>query len=578
MSEQAREVDKEVISDSAADEAVEDKYKDYYTTNIFEGLKKANPKVLIVIGVVAVVLVVMIILIFGGKQASAKEVEPVFCCMDRVYGIRDVLLYDTQTVAEKDYQKTGGSRRCFHIGDTGLISFAAVSKYDKKKNKGIWPSVVRRSKEQDPFANAVITYTNSNPDVIQLNEETHTYHALSGGTALVTLSMEYHYTAKPTGPDGGAATGSAVSGSAVSGSAVSGSAVSGSAVSGSAVSGSAVTGSAVTGSAVEKIKTVTASFLFIVGNDTSYVTVDNNVDNVYILNEVMTGRSDFVLGNLPDLKYMDLSCSASDGTIPVSVSINKKTGVLSIYIRDIGIQTVTVNLNNRSFVFVLNVITAPINCSSKVMEKGDDLFLVVKKYPGEIVWYSTDEKVATVDEDGWVTAKGIGNAIIYADIEGFRTGCIVSVVNKGIAKVVKIATWIGDNWSYSQPKRMRRSYYDCSSLVWKAYRQSGRYVCGSRWVAPVAASIGRWGVVNKKYIGKFRESKIKELYYLPGDLLLKVRMRSDRYKGIGHIEMITGYSLHGFDGEKPVLFLTWGARDEGYGATRKDDFVIRPYN
>ena len=49
----------------------EDKYKDYYTTNLFEGLKKANPKVLTAIGVIAVILIVVIILAFGGGQAGA---------------------------------------------------------------------------------------------------------------------------------------------------------------------------------------------------------------------------------------------------------------------------------------------------------------------------------------------------------------------------------------------------------------------------------------------------------------------------------------------------------------------------
>ena len=49
----------------------EDKYKDYYTTNMFEGLKKANPRVLTVIGVIALILIVVIILVFGGGQAGA---------------------------------------------------------------------------------------------------------------------------------------------------------------------------------------------------------------------------------------------------------------------------------------------------------------------------------------------------------------------------------------------------------------------------------------------------------------------------------------------------------------------------
>ena len=56
-------------SDVAQNE--EDKYKDYYTTNMFEGLKKANPRVLTVIGVIALILIIVIILVFGGGQTGA---------------------------------------------------------------------------------------------------------------------------------------------------------------------------------------------------------------------------------------------------------------------------------------------------------------------------------------------------------------------------------------------------------------------------------------------------------------------------------------------------------------------------
>ena len=137
---------------------------------------------------------------------------------------------------------------------------------------------------------------------------------------------------------------------------------------------------------------------------------------------------------------------------------------------------------------------------------------------------------------------------------------------------------MGTKWTYSQPRRMSYKYYDCSSLVWKAYRLIGYYVCGARSYAPVAADIGRWCVNRKRVLGKFRKTKINKMRYLPGDVLLKVHMRGDRFMGIGHIEMITGYSLHGFIGKKPVLYLTWGAREEGYGASRRDDFVGRLYN
>ena len=75
-------------------------------------------------------------------------------------------------------------------------------------------------------------------------------------------------------------------------------------------------------------------------------------------------------------------------------------------------------------------------------------------------WWSSDESVATVDNDGWVTAMGDGTATIYActtDGTGLRSGCTVNVTslsldlnNDGDVDVADIVTEIdyvldGDN-------------------------------------------------------------------------------------------------------------------------------------
>lgn len=67
MTGEVTQVSEEKKETNSEDE--EDKYKDYYTTNIFEGLKKADPRVLTAVGIVAVILVIVIILVFGGGQA-----------------------------------------------------------------------------------------------------------------------------------------------------------------------------------------------------------------------------------------------------------------------------------------------------------------------------------------------------------------------------------------------------------------------------------------------------------------------------------------------------------------------------
>ena len=65
---------------------------------------------------------------------------------------------------------------------------------------------------------------------------------------------------------------------------------------------------------------------------------------------------------------------------------------------------------------------------------------------------------------------------MYADVKNVRIGCAVSVVKKGMTKVVKRAIKIGATCKYSQPRRMQRKYYDCSSLVWRSYKLIGKYI------------------------------------------------------------------------------------------------------
>ncbi|MBO4396371.1 MAG: hypothetical protein J5819_08500 [Eubacterium sp.] len=311
----------------------------------------------------------------------------------------------------------------------------------------------------------------------------------------------------------------------------------------------------------------------------SGVYLDRYSATAYILDNINRAEAVFQVNGISDLSGCSLSCTSAAASMDIVV--RKTCGMsdaFSLYTYNTGHTFVTVNLDEFVFDVELTVVRAPINHSSKVLDQGRSFRLQIKNYPEKPLWKSSDGLVATVDKNGRVRAKNIGNAIIYTDIDGYRTGCIVSVVKKGISKVVEVARFIGTHWKYSQPRRMSKGYYDCSSLVWKAYRQSGRYVCGLRNNAPVAADIGRWCISNKRRLGTFSKASIQKKEYLPGDVLLKVHMRSDRFMGIGHIEMITGYSLHGFIGTKPVLFLTWGAREEGYGASRKDDFVCRPYN
>ena len=51
----------------------------------------------------------------------------------------------------------------------------------------------------------------------------------------------------------------------------------------------------------------------------------------------------------------------------------------------------------------------------------------------------------------------------------------------------------------------------------------------------------------------------------PGDVMFETGQKNGRYKGIYHVEMITGYIFYGFDGNgKAELGIQWATGDEKY--------------
>lgn len=117
----------------------------------------------------------------------------------------------------------------------------------------------------------------------------------------------------------------------------------------------------------------------------------------------------------------------------------------------------------------------------------------------------------------------------------------------------------------SQPKRMQEKFYDCSSLVWKSYHKNGVNF-GMANYAPVAADMGKWCAQHKKLVsGGLSQANIQNMKLNPGDVMFETGQKNGRYKGIYHVEMITGCLFYGFDGNgKAELGIQWAAGDEKY--------------
>ena len=61
------------------------------------------------------------------------------------------------------------------------------------------------------------------------------------------------------------------------------------------------------------------------------------------------------------------------------------------------------------------------------MTVGEKFILTVNGFDGEIVWISTDEKTARVDEYGYVQALKEGTATVFAVFNGMYRSCSVII-------------------------------------------------------------------------------------------------------------------------------------------------------
>lgn len=74
---------------------------------------------------------------------------------------------------------------------------------------------------------------------------------------------------------------------------------------------------------------------------------------------------------------------------------------------------------------------------------------------------------------------------------------------------------------YSQPKRMVEGYYDCSSLVWRAYSKIRISFCSHRVCTDSAGEAQYLANRNKLLKGGFSQKNAQKLKFKAGDLCLR---------------------------------------------------------
>ena len=205
----------------------------------------------------------------------------------------------------------------------------------------------------------------------------------------------------------------------------------------------------------------------------------------------------------------------------------------------------------KVYVYVDGVIlTATVKCTDpklsrtvEILQKGQTASYALKGTSGYTpVTYATgNKKYATVSKAGKVKGIKYGKTTFTAKADNQTWKFDLYILKAQTYKAVSKAHAIYKTHPvYSQAKRMKDGYVDCSSFVWKSYKGSKIYF-GDKNYAPTAANIAKWCSKNKKllslstYNGK--SSKLQ-----PGDLIFykKRSGNNGRYKNIDHVAMYVG--------------------------------------
>lgn len=281
------------------------------------------------------------------------------------------------------------------------------------------------------------------------------------------------------------------------------------------------------------------------------------------------------LVNPPDLSDYFFSYSCSNDNLDLSCSLDARKKVIDLCAWGEGSAEVTFNLNYTELKMQIKVIKIAINKTSLLIVKKKKSKLKIKNYSGIVNWKVTKKNIVKISKDGTIKGKKNGNTLVYTKIGGCYLGCAVSVISKKMNTVIKKAYSLKKG-KYSQPKRMLKGYYDCSSLVWRAYKKGKVYLV-NKFYAPVAADLARHFVRKKKRIkGGYSYSNIAKMVLRPGDLFFCEGAKNRRYRGIYHVEMFTGYRCLEINSDgQATIVARWATVPDDYYSKDKC-LMVRP--
>lgn len=261
----------------------------------------------------------------------------------------------------------------------------------------------------------------------------------------------------------------------------------------------------------------------------------------------------------PEMVMIDNTFSRAKGSAPIDMNEFAKTDKSKTYIwlssdakvakvDSEGIVTVKkkgmVKLslyqdNEIKKMFTLYVTKPKLKKSIYFVAKKDVSSSVEMKGTNEystLAFFSENEKNVKVDNlTGLIIPKKNKYAKVHVYADGIWLSCRVSIGSaKAVAALEAARKAIGGK--YSQGKRMKKKYYDCSSLTWRSYEAAGLNMGNTTW-ALTASAQAKWCNKNGRLISK-KKIAIKKLK--PGDLIFYSNGKNGRYRNISHVSIYTG--------------------------------------
>ena len=231
-------------------------------------------------------------------------------------------------------------------------------------------------------------------------------------------------------------------------------------------------------------------------------------------------------------------------------SIGQDGTVVSGY--NTGKATITVTVDGKKIKHKLTVTNPQLKSSYRSMAVGNTAQIRVKGVSSQknVTYKSKNKAVATVSKDGLVRAKSYGNAEISVKADGITLAYKVSVAPQRALDACKSGHQIMYSSTYSQARRMENGFYDCSSLVFRAYGRDTGLLGGIPSYAPSAAAMAYYLERTGKGIS---QQGLDASQLLPGDLIFygSASSPNGRYKNIYHVSMYYG---DGYRLENPLRY------------------------